>query len=135
MEFIPLARCLSGRVYRLHSRNLALGVFDGRTGFIGVRTKFEARFLFREYHGETGPPHGTAWPLAALDQLPEAIALAEHEPTIDERSGRPVAFDRPLTNGGRGWFFCDSGLADERIRPVARTNQALLDYLDLLKMS
>ena len=39
-----------GRVYRLRSRNLKIGIYDGDMGFIGIRTKFGNRFLFTEYH-------------------------------------------------------------------------------------
>ena len=57
-----------GRVYRIHSRNLITGVWVADTqGFIGIREKFGAEYLFEEYHWETGPPFGTASPITALD--------------------------------------------------------------------
>ena len=71
MKHIPLAECEKGVIYKLHSRNLHSGVFDGKEGFIGVREKFWSRFLDTEYHGETGPPHGTAWPLERVGEVPD----------------------------------------------------------------
>lgn len=63
---IPLAECVEGDIYILRSRNLVLGVFDGKTGFIGIREKFGHRYLFTEYHHDTGTPHGTASPVRAV---------------------------------------------------------------------
>lgn len=130
---IPLSACQKGHIYELHSRNLARGVFDGETGFVGIRTKFGSRYLFTEYHHETGPPHGTALPLHHLDVLPEGIGVYEYEQSIDRVSGRPVAFDSPVSKGGRGWYYTDTNEADEAIRPASRQNQRLFDYLDSLE--
>jgi len=44
------------KVYKLISRNLSFGVFDGNTRFIGIRTKCGRRFLDTEDHWDTGPP-------------------------------------------------------------------------------
>jgi len=67
MEHIPLERCENGRLYRLHSRNLQLGVWNEHTkGFVGIRVKFGDEFLFTEYHYDTGPPFGTARPMEDL---------------------------------------------------------------------
>jgi len=60
---IPLSECVKGRLYKIKSRNLLYGVFDGRDGFIGIRGKFEDEYLFREFHWETGAPHGTVSPV------------------------------------------------------------------------
>lgn len=133
MNAIPLSECLKGRVYRLHSRNLELGVFDGETGFIGIRTKFDSRYLFSEYHYDTGPPHGTASPLEDLGAVPEGIELKEYEPSTDQRNGRPVAFDRPVSQGGRGWYYLDTGECDQEIRAGSRTYRPLFDYLESLE--
>lgn len=45
LRTISISECKKRRVYKLHSRNLSFGVFDGDTGFIGIRTKFGSRFL------------------------------------------------------------------------------------------
>lgn len=133
MDVIPLSQCVKGHVYELHSRNLIRGVFDGETGFIGIRTKFDSRYLFTEYHHEIGPPHGTAAPLAHLGALPEGIGVYEYEQSVDRASGRPVAFDRPVAVGGRGWYYTDTNEADQTIRSVMPLNQPLFDYLDSLE--
>lgn len=130
---IPLDECLKGHVYELRSRNLSRGVFDGETGFIGIRLKFDSRFLFTEYHWETGPPHGTASPVAYIGPLPEGIGVYEYEQSVDRETGRPVAFDAPIAKGGRGWYYTDTNEADQAIRPASRQNQPLFDYLDSLE--
>lgn len=69
--YIPLEQCIHGITYKLHSRNLRIGVYDKQTkGFVGIRTKFGFRYLFTEYHWDTGAPFGTACPLAAIENCP-----------------------------------------------------------------
>ena len=58
---IPIKDCIPRRVYKIRSRNLRYGVFDGNDGFIGIRTKFGARYLFTEYHWDIGSPFGTVY--------------------------------------------------------------------------
>jgi hypothetical protein len=55
-----LAHLQKGKVYRLQSRNLSCGVWDGETGFIGIRCKFGSRFLETEIHWDLDENHGTA---------------------------------------------------------------------------
>lgn len=50
---------IRGRVYKLESRNLRLGVWDGKRSFIGVRTKFGSRFLDEEDHWDVDEHFGT----------------------------------------------------------------------------
>ena len=78
-NYIPLSECVKGFVYLINSRNLGLGVFDGKGGFIGVREKFGDRYLFTEYHWDTGVPYGTVHPLEKLCQLPAEIPVSEDE--------------------------------------------------------
>ena len=65
-NMIPLKDCKKGYVYELNSRNLLVGIFDGDTGFIGIRKKFESIYLFTEYHRDTGPPFGTVHPVKIM---------------------------------------------------------------------
>lgn len=127
---IALADCKARHIYRLRSRNLSIGVFDPeQRGFIGLRVKFDAEYLFTEYHFDTGPPFGTAHPLEDLGELPPNIILAETLGTVDSNTRRPVFFDRPVADGGKGWCFEDTGEASMAISPVSVSNSSLLDLL------
>jgi len=75
MEYITIQKCQRGTVYKLSSRNLHYGVYDGDEGFIGIRQKFGDFFLFTEYHYDQGAPFGTAKPLKEVTQLPEGITI------------------------------------------------------------
>src|SRR3990172_1309038 len=88
---IPLTGCKARTVYELHSRNLRYGVFDGETGFIGIRIKFDSRFLFKEYHYDTGPPYGTVHVLPEVTTILQDIDLVE--------GYRPGEGDNPLGSG------------------------------------
>lgn len=66
------------RLYRIDSRNLHLGVWDGKGGFIGIREKFGDHFLFIEYHYDFSTSYGTVSGAQETDQvLPSGIALEE----------------------------------------------------------
>lgn len=69
---IALADCQVGGVYRLRSRNLAFGIFDGKRGFVGIRTKFYSRFLDTEYHVDA-PPFNTATPIELVGFIDETL--------------------------------------------------------------
>lgn len=63
---IPLDELEHGRVYKVRSRNLVVGVWNAPSrGFLGIREKFGNRFLFQEFHYDNGPPFGTAWAVQA----------------------------------------------------------------------
>jgi hypothetical protein len=68
---IPLEECKHGSLYRLSSRNLGFGVFvEATKGFVGIRTKFDHRYLFTEFHWDTGEPFGTVLPQEYLEDCP-----------------------------------------------------------------
>ena len=73
-ECIDLDLCRIGMAYKLNSRNLAVGVYDGSEGFIGIREKFGRRYLFSEYHWDQGPLFGTACPLEEIEPCPEPLS-------------------------------------------------------------
>lgn len=109
MDYIPLNECIKGHLYRIHSRNLTMGVFNGKDGFIGIRKKFDSLYLFTEFHWDV--PAGcfaTVRPLEDLSVVPESIPLTEDLGTVDEHTGRAVYFDRPVADGGRGWLYRDT---------------------------
>lgn len=130
---IPLNKCVKGKVYKIHSRNLAFGVFDGHDGFIGIREKFSSLYLFKEYHHEQGPPFGTVSPELELDvQLPEGVELLESLGTIDQFTKRPVSWVRHGI-----WKFDDTGeeFSSGTARPVNVPNRALFDFLKTVDTS
>jgi hypothetical protein len=129
-KYVAIEACKNRSVYRLKSRNLPCGVWRSEVnGFIGIREKFGRRYLFTEFHWDTGAPYGTAFPLDEIGVLPDKIELYESLNDIDEKTGRPVAFDKPKAEGGRGWFFKDTGEAGD-IRAVYIENKDLFDFLD-----
>lgn len=128
-----------GVVYRIRSRNLSCGVYNGSGGFIGIRQKFGSRYLDCEYwDGRTelaGVPEylGTAYPQEQIAVLPEGIPLLIDLGAEDETTRRAVAFDTPVADGGKGWYFKDTGEASDKIRPMSVTNKQLFEFLDKLK--
>lgn len=85
-DYIPFEECKHGFLYRIHSRNLRLGVYDeAKKGFVGIREKFGSRFLATEYHYDTGAPFGTARPKKLLKECP-IKDLAEHHLVDDLES-------------------------------------------------
>ena len=130
--YVPLAKCEVRHVYRLKSRNLKIGVYDGERGLIGVRYKFDREFLFTEYHYDAGAPYGTVHPIEDIGVLPEDISCVESGPTIDAKTRRLVGFDRSSgTNsiGFRGWYFLDTNEASTEINPHSVENENLFKYL------
>ena len=70
---IPADKCEHGFLYRIHSRNLSLGVCrkeKNHVGFIGIRTKFGDRYLFEELHWGTSEHYGTVSPIECLEKCP-----------------------------------------------------------------
>jgi hypothetical protein len=87
MDFLKLSDCVRGKIYSLNSRNLDLGVFDGNDSFIGIRQKFDSRYLDSEqYYGET---FGTARPIKEIGEVPSWIDLKISLATICSNCGRP----------------------------------------------
>lgn len=136
---IGLSECKKRRIYKLHYRNLLFGVFDGNTRFIGIRTKFNRRFLDTEDHWDTGPPFGTARPEedTGID-VPEEIILHPRDNEgipVDKITGRNVAFDKPITEGGKGWYFKDTGEPSTNISAIAFDNKKLFEFLEKIEKS
>ena len=128
---IPLNQCKNGYIYKLNSRNLGIGVFCEETkGFIGIREKFGDKYLFTEYHWDTGAPFGTVKPLEEIGQIPDDIIIGEDLGIIDSITKKSVKFDVPVTQGGKGWYFLDTGVADDKIRPISVENKKLFDFLE-----
>ena len=135
---IGLTQCKKRRVYKLISRNLSFGVFDGKTRFIGIRTKFGRRFLDTEDHWDTGHPFGTARPEEDIGiVVPEEIILHMFENEgipMDKITGRDVSFDKSVSEGGKGWFFKDTGESNVNISPIIFENRKLFTFLEKIEL-
>ena len=136
-EYIPLTECLTGHVYKIMSRNLSHGVYDGLGGFIGIREKFGSLYLFTEYHWDKGPPFGTVHPETDLGPLPDEIRVAETLGVVDHATGRAVAWDFDIDRGDgkmKGWYrYCDGHKEPMPPWPEGKQthvpNEALFNYL------
>lgn len=138
-SWISKEACVDRRLYRIRSRNLRFGVFNQETGgFLGIRVKFGSRYVFEEYHHDNGPPYGTVYPVEDLGvDLPADILLLERMPGSWTKDGtREVYFDRPVSDGGRGWLYKDT---DEPLPPgegsYVLENTALLKWLEAQESS
>lgn len=94
---------IKGRVYRLKSRRLGYGVWDGKAAFVGVRTKFGFKFLDDENHWniecgtvkgaeDTGidmPPEINIGSKELLEWLQEKVSDFESGADALKTSGRP----------------------------------------------
>jgi hypothetical protein len=96
--FIPEADLIHRRLYRVRSRNLVIGAWDGdKRGFIGLREKFGERYPFTEFHHDADPHVGTAQAERDLGiDVPDEIEMSEYGPKV-ERDGRTFfTYNKPL---------------------------------------
>ena len=78
--YIPLSECKDSCLYRIDARNFSLGVFsEASNGFVGIRVKFGRRYLFTEYHWDTGESFGTVKPIEVVEELPHDIVCEERD--------------------------------------------------------
>jgi len=128
-NLIPMEQCIRGRIYRVHCRNLAVAVYDGEGGFIGIRTKFGSRYLFTEFHWDKDPHLGTVKGMEDLGiDVPENIPVLDDLGTVDKKTQRPVAF-----HPDRKWFFTDTDQNDPSIEAYRKSNTALFKLLDTIE--
>lgn len=121
-------------IYRVRARNLeGPSVYAGNGIFYGIREKFGSRFTESEYlNAEMFRPFNTCTPLEDLGEMPADVELRASDPTIDRHTRREVAFDKPISDGGRGWYFLDTGEASQEIYAVRRDNKAFYLFLESL---
>lgn len=113
-------------IYRIHSRNLDVGVYDGNEGFIGIREKFGATYLFTEYAWEQGPPFGTVYIEGrehVADLLPQ-VPLAEYLGALCITCRHRIA-DNWRSDERNHNCGCDC----EPVRSMVEGNQQLYDVL------
>ena len=125
-DYISLDKCKNRILYRINSRNLSFGVFNiEQSGFVGIREKFGTRYLFTEYHWDTGTPFGTVHPIEELEPLPDDINIKETLDIVDAETGKDVIFRE-----GIGWCFANSQQCCEAIRPQSVENEKLFKWLE-----
>jgi hypothetical protein len=134
-----MTECIKGHVYKLRSRNLAYGIYDGNNGFIGIREKFGDLYLFTEYHWDQGPPYGTVRPEEDLGPYP-SDDLRERLPSPCKLHDRPTIYDKtqPKPNPHAPdfpypgtWCHADDGseMEDGDIS-MSYQNQEMFDWLE-----
>lgn len=101
-KWLSLEDCENRGVYRIHSRNLLVGVFDGSEGFIGIREKFGDKFLFKEYHWEASPTLGTVRPMEKIADLPVEIEVEEGD-SLCQNCKVPTGFEKGVEGGPGIW--------------------------------
>lgn len=143
LRMIPKAECKNRKLYRIHSRNLRLGVFREESGgFFGLRTKFGDTYVFEEYHYQN-EAYATVAPLEELpEDLPADIALTETLGTVCEKCGQPAEYaswpeggEREITlkSGGTmkvsGQWQHRDGTRCEDMAGRGKANDALFTWL------
>jgi hypothetical protein len=119
-------KLIKGRAYRIRCRNLSFGVWDGVSGFIGIRTKFGSRYLFTELHWDADRSFGTVRMATDLGiGLPPEISAVERLGVVDQKTNRPVEY-KP----DEGWFFKDTGEFSKDIWAMEVSNKELFKFLD-----
>ena len=127
MQYIGIQDCKERGLYKLESRNLSVGVFKAPNVFIGIRYKLGDTFLDWEIHRDS---RGTVTPLEFIEECPEDLDLKLSLGSKDLKTGRLVGFDSPISQGGRGWYFLDSGESSRQIRSCRIPNTRLFEYLN-----
>jgi len=143
---IPLAECKHRGLYRLISRNLAIGVYSEPTqGFVGIRTKFGRKYPFEEHHVDYPGPYKTAAPMELLpDELPPGIDPVEslagswcsecHAPSEyakwPEGGEREVALATGGTMKVPGQWQHSDGTRCENMHAYFKSNEALHRWLE-----
>ena len=131
---IPLSECRNGWVYRISSRNLSFGVFvKDKNGFIGIREKFRDRYLFTEYHWDTGEPFGTVRPKEELEEAPPSLELEEIGPLVDRETDRPVTDTRTEYPAPPAYIYADTGEPCTSRNTGFRENKSLFDYMEKIE--
>jgi len=66
--WLPMDQLEPNRLYWVYARNAYQGIWSPQDrGFCILREKFGSRYLFTEYHWDTGKPFGTVKPFGLVD--------------------------------------------------------------------
>lgn len=139
-RFLPEDELENGHVYEIRSRNLTQGVWVAEQhGFIGIRRKFDSRYLFMEYHHDHDPHVGTVQPVRPLGVVvPEEIPLRERTPgrwcgiCDAEAEFVPDHPDRPVPGRNKHVDRTLDRDHDPHMHVYGKGNPELFDFLDAL---
>jgi hypothetical protein len=141
VDYIPREKCKEGYAYKIHSRNLSIGVFrktlsgssQFKSGFIGIREKIGKLFLFTEYHRDDGSPYGTVSPESEIEKCPIedlrvdlGVICGNCKMEVTYKIDPKLAPPYP----GKWIHVSESSCSD--VNPGGVSNEALFDYLDQL---
>lgn len=127
-KMIPLEDCKHRYTYRIHSRNLTVGVFDKeRKGFVGIREKFGTHYLFTEFHRETGAPYGTVSPKEEIEKCP-LLDIREDLGTFCADCDKHVEFHKENPDGTGDWYHLEK-TSCPKAKPQGKQNNDLFEYL------
>jgi len=134
VQRIPLYECINRRIYEVKSRNLLWGVYRQRTkGFIGIRTKLGARFLFEEHHWDADPHLGTVSAMRDTGvDLPVHIELCcDRVGPYGSRTGKAMYWQRDTDDPATGrWYYSkDNTVSAKGDYPRTASNKVLFDWL------
>jgi len=149
MNYIKKEDCKHRYLYKINSRNLYYGVYDEEDGgFIGIREKFDNKYLFKEMHYDN-EAFNTVKPEKEIEKMPDDIDLYEYlrdeetgsDSWIKQDEGWRLVIRRDLeedeeSHGGRQGFVDEWADTGERLPdnefPMLRTNKKLFNYLNPL---
>lgn len=129
-EPIPIEQLVQGHVYRVHSRNLDLAVFDGHLGMVGIREKLGHRYLATEYLEHTAH----AMQDTGVIVPPEVPLKDMLKGTVCSAHRQPARFVKKYVGSRYGvWkHIADGTDLDENDSPRSIPNEALFEFLDKL---
>lgn len=117
-------------VYKIKSRNLVVGVYNANLkGFVGIRNKFNSRYLFTEYHYEN-TACGTALPIEELGSIPDHIPLEETLGVSCLNCNKTLQFIVQDVITHRGFWEHINAPSCGDARPCSIENKALFDALN-----
>jgi hypothetical protein len=129
VELLQRDKLVRGGLYTVTCRNLEVAVYDGGEGFIGIRDKVGARYLFTEYLsracGGTQLGSDTCRPEVLLMQVPNGIELRENLGEACRECKKPVWWTGPPAPAE---WACQSGC--KNVMPEGLGNTPLFDFLD-----
>ncbi|MDO8542840.1 MAG: hypothetical protein Q7S40_20555 [Opitutaceae bacterium] len=92
-------------IYLIHARNSYIGIWGAsKRGFTLVRDKFGRRFLFTEFHWDTGAPFGTVKPFVKISGAvePDCRRQALDRAEVDIPYQEFMALTRDFLSDGGG---------------------------------